>query len=129
MPYTLLQRFVSLGLLMAGVGFAPAAFAQRLPRLRQGMNYPEVRERLIARGWQPVVNPDRLAATNTTPIVAYLINQGFSELVGCQPLGADICTFEFRNRRGHILEIVTVHFAGITPGGTITSWTLRRPTP
>ncbi|MCI3279677.1 hypothetical protein L5470_01550 [Synechococcus sp. PCC 6717] len=128
MPYTLVQRFVSLGLLMAGVGLAPGAFAQRLPRLRQGMNYPEAREQLIARGWQPVVNPVMLEVTNTTPIVAYLISQGFSELIGCQPFGVDVCAFQFRNRRGHTLEIATVHL-GVTPGGTITSWVVRRNTP
>ncbi|ATS19307.1 hypothetical protein BRW62_11850 [Parathermosynechococcus lividus PCC 6715] len=128
MPYTLVQRFVSLGLLMAGVGLAPGAFAQRLPRLRQGMNYPEAREQLIARGWQPVVNPVMLEVTNTTPIVAYLISQGFSELIGCQPFGVDVCAFQFRNRHGHILEIATVHL-GVTPGGTITSWVVRRNTP
>ncbi len=128
MPYTLVQRFVSLGLLMAGVGFAPGAFAQRLPRLRQGMSYPEAREQLITRGWQPVVNPAMLEVTNTTPIVAYLISQGFSELIGCQPFGVDVCAFQFRSRRGHILEIATVHL-GVTPGGTITSWALRQPSP
>ncbi|XFA72430.1 hypothetical protein RYO59_000655 [Thermosynechococcaceae cyanobacterium Okahandja] len=125
MSYTLLQRLVSLALVMAGVGFTPAAFAQRLPRLRKGMSYPTAREQLIARGWQPVVNPDMLEVTNTTPIVAYLISQGFSELMGCQPFGVDVCAFQFRNRRGHILEIATVHL-GVTPGGTITSWVVRK---
>ncbi|QEQ01560.1 hypothetical protein RHP47_09375 [Thermosynechococcus sp. QKsg1] len=125
----LLKRFIALGLLAAGVGFAPAALAQRVPRLRQGMSYADARQRLLDRGWQPVVNSAMVNPTTTTPIVAYLLSQGYSELMGCQLMvGVDICTFQFRNRKGHLLEIGTVNLL-IFPGGTVTSWVLRKNSP
>lgn len=119
-----LKRIIALGLLAAGVGFAPSALAQRLPRLRQGMSYADARQRLIDRGWQPVVSPPMMNPT-TTPIVAYLLSQGYSELMGCQLVGVEICAFQFRNRKGHLLEIATVNLP-ILPGGTVTSWALRK---
>lgn len=124
----LLKRIIALGLLAAGVGFAPSGLAQRVPRLRQGMSYADARQRLIDRGWQPVVNPAMVNPTTTTPIVAYLLSQGYSELMGCQLVGVDICAFQFRNRKGHLLEIATVNLP-ILPGGTVTSWALRKNSP
>ncbi|BAC09943.1 hypothetical protein [Thermosynechococcus vestitus] len=123
-----LKRIIALSLLAAGVGFGPSALAQRVPRLRQGMSYADVRRRLIERGWQPVVNPAMVNPTTTTPTVAYLLSQGYSELMGCQLVGVDICTFQFRNRKGHLLEIATVNLP-IVPGGTVTSWALRKNSP
>lgn len=72
------------------------------------MSYADARQRLIDRGWQPVVSPPMMNLT-TTPIVAYLLSQGYSELMGCQLVGVEICTFQFRNRKGHLLEIATVN--------------------
>ncbi|HIK25621.1 MAG: hypothetical protein P3X23_008715 [Thermosynechococcus sp. Uc] len=123
----LLKRIIALGLLAAGVGLAPDTFAQGIPPLRQGMSYADARQRLIDRGWQPVVSPPMMNLT-TTPIVAYLLSQGYSELMGCQLVGVEICTFQFRNRKGHLLEIATVNLP-ILPGGTVTSWALRKKSP
>lgn len=124
----LLKRIFALGLLVAGAGFAPSALAQGVPRFRQGMSYTDARQRLVERGWQPVVNPAMAAPTTTTPIVAYLLSQGYSELVGCQLVGVEVCTFQFRNRKGHLLEIATVHMP-VIPAGTVTSWALRKKSP
>ncbi|BCX12268.1 MAG: hypothetical protein KatS3mg067_1206 [Thermosynechococcus sp.] len=124
----LLKRIIALGLLAAGVGFAPSTLAQRVPRLHQGMSYAEARQRLLDRGWQPVVNPAMENPATRTPIVAYLLSQGYSELMGCQLVGVQICTFQFRNRKGHLLEIATVNLP-VLPGGTVTSWVLRKKSP
>ncbi|MFN4067241.1 MAG: hypothetical protein ACK4K5_08515 [Thermosynechococcus sp.] len=124
----LLKRILALGLLAAAVGFAPSALAQGVPRLRQGMSYTDARQRLIERGWQPVVNPVMANPATTTPIVAYLLSQGYNELMGCQLVGVEVCTFQFRNRKGHLLEIGTVHMP-VIPAGTVTSWALRKNSP
>lgn len=123
-----LKRLVALSLIAAGVGFAPGVLAQRVPRLRQGMSYADARQRLIDRGWQPVVNPAMLNPINPTPTVVYLLSQGYSELMGCQLVAVDVCAFQFRNRKGHLLEIATVHLP-VIPAGTVTSWALRKNSP
>lgn len=111
--------------LLQGFGYSQGVMAQSVPRLRVGRLYPEVREQLINRGWQPIVNEAWLEATTTTPIVAHLLRQNYTELIDCLPVGIDVCAFQFQNRRGDVLEISTVHLP-VTLDGTLSSWALRR---
>ncbi|MDG2990472.1 hypothetical protein L3556_05925 [Candidatus Synechococcus calcipolaris G9] len=111
--------------ILQSFGYTQGIMAQSVPRLRAGRLYPEIREQLINRGWQPIVNEELLEATTTTPVVAHLLRQNYTELISCLPIGIDVCAFQFRNRRGDVLEISTVHLP-ITPDGTLSSWALRR---
>ncbi len=107
-----------------GLTLTPA-MGQSMPRIRPGIAYPQIRQELINRGWMLVPNSE-LARNPRNNLEKYLFKQGYIELMGCTNAGVDLCAFKFVNRRGHTLEISTVHLS-VTLDGTIQAWARRKP--
>lgn len=118
------SSLLGLSIWMMG-GLIIPAWGQSMPRIKAGIPYPQIRQELITRGWMLVPNPE-LAANPQNNLEQYLFNQGYVELMGCINSGVDLCAFKFVNRKGHTLEISTVHMS-VTLDGTIQAWARRKP--
>ncbi len=122
-------RQVTVGILGFGLwtlgSLLGPAWGQSMPKIKPGLPYPQIRQELLNRGWILIPNAD-LAANPQNNLERYLLKQGYVELMGCFNSGVDLCAFKFVNRKGHILEISTVHLS-VTLDGTIQAWVKRKP--
>lgn len=98
-----------IGLTLA-IGSTNSAWSQELPQLRQGEPYRNVRQQMIANGWQKVSldrGPwsDRCKSSNT-PKVCYL----YPEFMDASIDG--YCLYQWSNVDGRILKISTENCGG-----------------
>jgi len=86
---------------------APAASAQSLPQLRQGMPYVQARQLLLGAGWQAdIVNPNHLEELQQR-LTGWFHKKGYAEISNCMPTGLGLCSGAFKNVRGQCLSIST----------------------
>lgn len=70
------------------------------------MPYIEARKIIINEGWKPTTaERDNLDAKYQRPRFYY--DMGFTEVSACSGTGMGYCLFEFENRKGEILRVIT----------------------
>jgi hypothetical protein len=80
-----------------------ASKSQDLP-LQKGMTYEEARQIILGQSWKP--NPN--VETNLrSPVVKAIFDRGYIEINDCAGTGEAPCRYEFVNRDGDLLYVVT----------------------
>ena len=91
---------------------SPAAVAAAQPEVPNivGLPFPAARQFLLQNSWSPInsasgprASSDRLGLRGQE-----LWNAGYREVVSCSDSGLAPCMFRYRDRRGHILEVIAV---------------------
>jgi hypothetical protein len=91
--------------------------SEKLP-LQKGMAYKEARQILMKQGWQPNLQGE----TNLRSLaVKELFDLGYKEIKDCSGTGEGLCRFEFINKQGEILVVVT---AGLNK--TVRNWWIEK---
>ena len=82
-----------------------AAAENKLPKLRQGMQFSKARALLLDAGWQGM---RQYPPPENFGMVGYVFYElGYTEVVDCAGSGVAPCVFAYKNEKGKRLEVHT----------------------
>lgn len=88
--------------------------SSQIPQVK-GLTYDAARKKIMAAGWQPRRQPSRYGQSDRIQGNGQTFwKKGYTEITDSSGTGRAFCRFEFQDRRGRILTVMT---AGEDPNG------------